>query len=292
MIPSINFILQLINETKKKDNLFLSFGELMCWMNGIELPPPSKVSLLYCGVFGYGFVAQLTIIQPTSTHHWFHLLKKDKSTLSHSRRTAGAHNQPKRRLRWIEWEREARASPPINQWLIYWRSEWLPAEPTWAAVHWIHSMNGAYWRSSTLQFHSWNWVCVVPPAGHKLRKAEERRLARQPTQLNQLLASQLQPQLVCCFVGCLSLAAPLLTAWCATPWNQLSPLPLFFISFQFIQKERGAQGEIDFIAFSFFIGWVVWLGSLPLAEPLAVPPPITHQRKTSPTQPASLAPFN
>ena len=75
MIPSINFILQLINETKKKDNLFLSFGELMCWMNGIELPPPSKVSLLNCGVFGYGFDAQLTIIQPTSTHH---------STLSYS----------------------------------------------------------------------------------------------------------------------------------------------------------------------------------------------------------------
>ena len=39
--------------------------------------------------------------------------------------------------------------------------------------------------------------------------------------------------------------------WCATPWNQLSPLPLFFISFQFIQKERGAQGEIDFTSFSF-----------------------------------------
>ena len=76
LIPSINFILQLINETKKKDNLFLSFGELMCWMNGIELPPPSKVSLLNCGVFGYGFPAQLTIIQPTSTHHWFHLLKR------------------------------------------------------------------------------------------------------------------------------------------------------------------------------------------------------------------------
>ena len=43
-------------------------------MNGIELPPPSKVSLLNCGVFGYGFDAQLTIIQPTSTHQLISLI--------------------------------------------------------------------------------------------------------------------------------------------------------------------------------------------------------------------------
>ena len=81
------------------------------------------------------------------------------------------------------------------------------------------------------------------------------------------------------------------TPWCPTPWNQLSPLPLFFISFQFIQKERGAQGEIDFTSFS--LNGFVWLNSINLlfcfvrfllAEPGAAPPAITHQKKESKKQ--------
>ena len=76
----------------------------------------------------------------------------------------------------------------------------------------------------------------------------------------------------------LSLGAPLHENQPIRSIHSSSELPLKLIGFHFVL---------------FSIGWVVWLGSLPLAEPLAVPPPITHQRKTSPTQPASLTPsFN
>ena len=62
---------------------------------------------------------------------------------------------------------------------------------------------------------------------------------------------------------------------------------LFFIPLAFHERERKKSPWID-----------CWLGSLLLAEPLAVPPPITHQSKTSrnqsippPLHPPSTLPF-
>ena len=46
----------------------------------------------------------------------FFFFHKDKSIFSHSRRTAAAHNQPKRRLRWIEWEKTKEDRPPGLFW--------------------------------------------------------------------------------------------------------------------------------------------------------------------------------
>ena len=134
------------------------------------------------------------------------------------------------------------------------------------------------------EWRKWNWVCLflfpaaAPPANSKifwLAGAEQGRSGAEPFNSFLLFClaqreSKKKRELM---------DLPRLPPWCATPQSQSNPLPSIHAEWKGRSSWIALLRSLS-ISFSFHESINSFSSrSLLLAEPLAVPPPITHQSK-------------